>query len=229
LVWVPRSSVLPFTCTSRLPPLPTGAFGAGMQLWLVVMIWGSDIGSWGVVSKESLGGGGGDLSVDTSEMEDGVGGIEGVSQMETWVVVMIVVNVVSFFSYMQFSFIVLSQVGVLTHAVCNAMRRPAIIATSVIYFQNEINLLVRGEWWFPCVVCLLPLCPAHIITSSPHSPSLPLPFPSPSPSPSHSHSPSLPLAPPLPLALALRLRLRLPSYLSPPFRCPPFTFDSLSS
>ena len=100
-----------------------GAFAAVCQVWFV----------W--LSTAVLGG------------ELGSGARD---EFDQWALVLLGANVTGFYCYMQFSFKVLSQVGVLTHSVCNAMRRPAIIATSVIYFQNEINLLNLGGIMLSC-------------------------------------------------------------------------------
>ena len=64
----------------------------------------------------------------------------GLMNLETWKVVELCLNLLSFWGYMQFSFIVLSQVDVVTHSVANALRRPTIIAASVIYFGNSISV-----------------------------------------------------------------------------------------
>jgi hypothetical protein len=118
-------------CSPAVLVARPGAYAAAAQFWLVSMIW---LGEW--------------HAGEGSEEEHQVG--RDFFQLDSWVVVMTGVNVTGFYCYMQFSFIVLSQVGVLTHSVCNAMRRPAIIATSVIYFQNEINLLNLGGILLSC-------------------------------------------------------------------------------
>lgn len=72
------------------------------------------------------------------------------------------VNGVAFFTYNQMSFLVLSRVHVLTHAVANGFRRVATIIAAVLYFGTPVSAvtalgmaLVRGahvlvEWCLAC-------------------------------------------------------------------------------
>ena len=46
----------------------------------------------------------------------------------------LILNGVSFYAYLQLSWVVMGQVGAVTHSVCNALRRPVICAAGWILF-----------------------------------------------------------------------------------------------
>ena len=52
-----------------------------------------------------------------------------------------VLNGVAFWAYLQLSWLVLARVTAVTHSVCNAMRRPAVIVAGWLQFGNEISYL----------------------------------------------------------------------------------------
>lgn len=63
------------------------------------------------------------------------------SQEKLRVCAMVLVNGICYYTYLQFSWVVLMKVKVVTHAVGNSMRRPVVLVCSVIYFKNEITLI----------------------------------------------------------------------------------------
>mmetsp|Transcript_2391 Transcript_2391/g.3415 ORF Transcript_2391/g.3415 Transcript_2391/m.3415 type:complete len:339 (+) Transcript_2391:81-1097(+) len=50
------------------------------------------------------------------------------------------INGIAYFTYLQASFIVLSRVGVVSHTVGNSLRRPVCILCAVLYFGNTVTL-----------------------------------------------------------------------------------------
>lgn len=52
----------------------------------------------------------------------------------------IAVNGTMYYTYLQFSWVILTRVPVVTHAVGNSMRRPVVLICNVLYFRNEISL-----------------------------------------------------------------------------------------
>jgi len=68
----------------------------------------------------------------------------------------LLLNGVCYFAYLQWSFIVLSKVSVVTHAVANAMRRPVNIAFAIFFFATAttwmnaagIVLACAGTLWY---------------------------------------------------------------------------------
>lgn len=54
---------------------------------------------------------------------------------------MIVLNGIFYYTYLQFSWVILMRVPVVTHAVGNCMRRPVVLVCNVLYFQNPVTLI----------------------------------------------------------------------------------------
>jgi len=52
---------------------------------------------------------------------------------------LIIANGTFYYAYLQFSWVILMRVQVVTHAVGNAMRRPVVLIANVLYFQNPIS------------------------------------------------------------------------------------------
>ena len=65
-------------------------------------------------------------------------------------VTMLAVNGVAYFLYNQMSFVVLSRVHILTHAVANGCRRLFTIIAAVLYFAHQPSLV---NWIGMCTVC----------------------------------------------------------------------------
>lgn len=55
--------------------------------------------------------------------------------------VLIFLNGVFYYTYLQFSWVILMKVAVVTHAVGNCMRRPVVLICNVMYFRNPVNLI----------------------------------------------------------------------------------------
>lgn len=51
------------------------------------------------------------------------------------------VNGVTFFAYLQLSWVVLSRVAAVTHSVCNSLRRPVMCVFGFLQFGNYISPL----------------------------------------------------------------------------------------
>jgi len=54
---------------------------------------------------------------------------------------LVVINGCMYYTYLQFSWVILMRVPVVTHAVSNSMRRPVVLLCNVLYFKNDINLV----------------------------------------------------------------------------------------
>jgi len=54
---------------------------------------------------------------------------------------LVLLNGAMYYTYLQFSWVVLTRVSIVTHAVGNSMRRPVVLICNVLYFRNEISLL----------------------------------------------------------------------------------------
>lgn len=57
---------------------------------------------------------------------------------------LVVLNGIFYYTYLQFSWVILTRVPVVTHAVGNSMRRPVVLICNVLYFRNEISLMNAG-------------------------------------------------------------------------------------
>lgn len=53
---------------------------------------------------------------------------------------MIIFNGIFYYTYLQFSWVILMRVQVVTHAVGNCMRRPVVLVCNVLYFKNPVTL-----------------------------------------------------------------------------------------
>ena len=63
----------------------------------------------------------------------------------------LLLNGVCYFAYLQWSFIVLSKVSVVTHAVANAMRRPVNIAFAIFFFATGVTWMNAAGIVLACV------------------------------------------------------------------------------
>ena len=68
---------------------------------------------------------------------------------------LLLVNGLCYFSYLQLSIVVLSQVSAITHGVMNSMRRPVNIAVSTVVFQRSMTLVSFCGIAVACVGSLL--------------------------------------------------------------------------
>jgi len=58
-----------------------------------------------------------------------------------WLCATIFFNGLFYYTYLQFSWVILMRVKVVTHAVGNCMRRPVVLICNVLYFRNTITLI----------------------------------------------------------------------------------------
>jgi len=83
---------------------------------------------------------------DSAGLHEGLGALYvavGDTSPLSWarVLAMVLLNGAMYYTYLQFSWVILMRVSVVTHAVGNSMRRPVVLICNVLYFRNEISLV----------------------------------------------------------------------------------------
>eukprot|EP00960_Hanusia_phi_P057320 763527-Hanusia_phi.AAC.5 len=71
----------------------------------------------------------------------GVSGLDAIKFSDPKYMTMLAVNGVTFYAYLQLSWLVLSRVAAVTHSVCNSLRRPVMCLFGWLQFGNEISPL----------------------------------------------------------------------------------------
>mmetsp|Transcript_14431 Transcript_14431/g.25844 ORF Transcript_14431/g.25844 Transcript_14431/m.25844 type:complete len:325 (-) Transcript_14431:46-1020(-) len=77
-------------------------------------------------------------------------------------------NGVTFFLYLQLSFATLSYITVVTHAILNSVRRPAVILFDVLVFKTQLSPINQGGIAMACIgVTLYSVLKARLASASP--------------------------------------------------------------